>query len=132
MGASSFPGLKFSKPEPRWIRKQAKVTAEAKAQRECYLAVDQRDGSRCRICAKHVGGAGMLSARIHHHLIYRSTRVIHQSWNVVSICPRCDDLIHREGTLRCSGNADARENGRLAGMKVEKLFADVWRVIAWR
>jgi len=129
MSASNFSGLALPKPPPRWKAKQAKVTAEAKAQRECYAKVDRRDGPRCRICLKRVGGMSLLSARIHHHLIYRSKGIIHEPWNVLSICVECDDAIHREGTLQLHGDADlVDERGQFCGVVVSRLIEAGWDV----
>lgn len=129
MGASNWSGLAIPKPAPRWKSKQAKATREASDQKQCYTAVDKRDGPHCRVCHKRVGGIGLLLARIHHHLIYRSKGVIHETWNVLSICVKCDDLIHREGKLRLSGNADTvDERGRFCGVTIERLKDHGWEI----
>lgn len=129
MGASNWSGLAIPKPEPRWKGKQAKETAAKAAERDCYAKVDKRDGPHCRICGKRVGGIGLLLARIHHHLVYRSKGVIHEAWNVLSICVKCDDQIHREGTLKVYGNADTvDERGQFCGVTIERLKEHGWEV----
>lgn len=129
MGASSWSGLAIPKPSPRWLRKAEKVSALKQAERACYAQVDRRDGHACRVCHARIGGIGMLQARVHHHLIYRSKGVIHEAWNVLSICVKCDDLIHREGRLKLSGNADTvDERGQFCGVVVERLTDAGWTV----
>lgn len=129
MGASNFPGLGLPKPEPRWKAKQAKATEEATAERMCYQTVDKRDGPHCRVCGKRVGGIGLLLARIHHHLVFRSQGGTHEPSNVLSICVKCDDLIHREGTLKLHGDADlVDERGNFCGVVVERLTEAGWEV----
>lgn len=129
MGASNWPGLAIPKPEPRWKSKQAKDTKNASEQKMCYAEVDKRDGPQCRVCCKRVGGIGLLLARIHHHLIYRSLGGAHETWNVLSICVRCDDEIHRLGTLKVHGNADTvDERGHFCGLTIERLKEHGWEI----
>lgn len=129
MGASNYRGLAIPKPEPRWKSKQDKATKGASAQKVCYAKVDDRDGPHCRICGKRVGGIGLLLARIHHHLIYRSQGGLHETWNVLSICVKCDDAIHREGTLKVHGNADTvDERGKFCGVTIERAKEQGWEV----
>jgi 5-methylcytosine-specific restriction endonuclease McrA len=74
-------------------------TARARAtqyrsRRATYLrvcdAVDKRDGDTCRCCGVWVG-----YARHHHHIIYRSQRGTHSIDNLLVLCPRCHDAVHR-------------------------------------
>ena len=113
------------KPSPRWIEKAQRKADEAKAIKDCYREVDRRDGSRCRICERRVCGVSMDTKRIHHHLVYRSAGGDHLPANVLSICPRCDDLIHREGKLRVTGDANKRNSeGRFCGVRVQRWVGD--------
>jgi len=109
------------KPRPLWMEKAEKRAAEAKAQRECYAAVDRRDGPACRVCGARVGGLGTLEARHHHHLVYRSKGGEHDASNVLSLCVKCHTALHA-GEIRLSGDANARlaESGRLGGVKLER------------
>jgi 5-methylcytosine-specific restriction endonuclease McrA len=132
MGASNWPGLAIPKPEPRWKSKQAKVTAEQKAERECYAQVDRRDSHCCRVCRARVGGVGMLAAVHHHHLEYRSRGGDHSTANVVSLCVRCHSAVHA-AEIRLSGDADERNSvGVLNGLKLEKAHESGWKVEGWR
>lgn len=130
MSASSSPDLKYAKPEPRWKAKRALAAIEAKLQRDCYLAVDRRDGPRCRVCKAHVGGLGTLKARHHHHLIYRSKGGAHEQQSVLSLCVACHDAIHRLAVLRLTGDANLRSphTGALCGVKIERVTESGWCV----
>jgi 5-methylcytosine-specific restriction endonuclease McrA len=116
------------KPEPRFSAKQRAKAAEAKRLRECYRDVDARDGHVCRPCRARVGGKELGTRTVHHHLVYRSQGGQHTTANVITICERCDDLIHREGKLHLSGNADKRNGeGRLCGVASERREDTTWR-----
>ena len=116
------------KPSPRWVAKAQKRAEEAKQIKATYAAVDRRDGPSCRVCGARVGGLGMITKRIHHHIRFRSLGGKHITSNVLSICPRCDDLLHREGRLMLSGNADlVDERGRFCGVTVERLTESGWQ-----
>jgi hypothetical protein len=124
----AMPFLPQPKPAPRALEKLKRKAAEARAIKECYAEVDRRDGSQCRVCKKRVGGISMLHKRIHHHLIYRSAGGPHEPWNLLSICMVCDDLIHREGVLKVSGDANAvNSQGQFCGVKVERLVKNTWQ-----
>jgi hypothetical protein len=121
------------KPEPRFKAKLRAKAEEVKQLKTCYAEVDQRDGHQCRICRARVGGLSMTTKRIHHHIVFRSRGGAHVPSNVASICPGCDDLIHREGRLQVSGDANERNSqGQLCGLKVERLTDAGWRVEGWR
>lgn len=130
MSASSFPGLAIPKPAPRWMDKARQKAEDIKAERQCYRAVDARDGRRCRVCRRQLGGLGMLNAVVHHHLVYRSkTSDPHRSENVITICRTCDDQVHRAGRLRLTGDADLTdERGRFCGVTIERLTESGWAV----
>ena len=112
--------------------KQARVSAATAAERACYLAVNARDGHRCRVCQRAVGGIGLLDRVIHHHLIFRSQGGAHDSANVLTICPSCDEAVHRSGKLQLAGDADQQdERGRLNGVSVSRLHEAGWKVDRW-
>lgn len=122
----------------RYARKKAKVTAEEKAERDCYRHVNERDKRICRVCqAQTSAQGGLLHGTIHHHLIYRSGISVqagrHATWNVLTICPDCNDAIHTKGTLKLEGDADLRDKatGKLCGVKVERPGESGWRVEKW-
>lgn len=119
----------------RYARKKAKVSAEDKAERECYRKVNDRDHRICRVCLTQTSAqGGLLRGTIHHHLIYRSGISVqagrHATWNVITICPDCNDAIHTKGTLRLEGDADARDavTGKLAGVQVSRYTESGWTV----
>lgn len=121
------------KTPPRFLEKAARKAAEVKAIKDCYRQVDARDGATCRLCKRNVGGKTMDTARVHHHLIFRSAGGEHTTANVLSICPFCDDLIHREGKLKVSGNADTlNSQGQFCGVRVERLVRDIWKIEGMR
>ena len=121
------------KPAPRWVEKAKRKADEAKAIKECYAAVDQRDGRQCRVCQARVGGVGLLDATHHHHLQYRSKGGEHSTDNVITLCVRCHTALHA-GEIALSGDANARaaESGRLCGVKLERAVDGAWRVEGWR
>jgi 5-methylcytosine-specific restriction endonuclease McrA len=65
--------------------------------------VDTRDGPQCRACRGWVGDAAH-----HHHIVYRSHRDAHTDTarNLVRLCPRCHDLVHRHQILVYGTSAD--------------------------
>jgi hypothetical protein len=127
-GAALMAFTPVPKPAPRWLQKAKRKADEARAIKACYAEVDRRDGDQCRICQVHVGGISMLRKRIHHHLVFRSKLGTHTPDNVLSICMRCDDAIHREGVLKVSGDANAvNSQGQFCGVKVERLVKNTWQ-----
>lgn len=136
MSASNYPGLALPKPEPRWKSKQRKVTAERAEIRDVYLLVDKRDNHCCRICFKRVGGIGLLYAAHHHHLVSRSIATQaekHTTANICTLCAVCHDAVENSGTLRLSGDADARSPvGVLCGLTLEKAIDGDWAVVGSR
>lgn len=130
--AIDYSRLAIPKPTPRWMEKAKKVAASKKAERECYAAVDKRDGHCCRVCHARVGGIGMLQAVHHHHLVYRSRGGGHDTNNVISLCVKCHGAVHN-GEMQLSGDANARNSiGVLNGVKLERLTEAGWRVEGWR
>jgi 5-methylcytosine-specific restriction endonuclease McrA len=115
--------------------KAERVAREKAEERECYRLVDLRDEHQCRVCGRRVGGIGQLHKTVHHHLVYRSKadrEMKHTTRNVLTICPTCDELVHRKGTMRLTGDADARDYRRkFSGVSVERLIGDKWEVVAW-
>ena len=67
-------------------RKKKKRAAVSDALWACYIAVDARDGGRCRVC-----GA---PATDHHHLRERSLGGKHTTKNVLAVCRRCHGDFH--------------------------------------
>jgi hypothetical protein len=119
------------KPAPRVLEKQQKRADEAKAIRDCYRLVDARDKGRCRVCKKRASptAVGLLERMSHHHMVYRSKTIIHESWNVLSVCSRCDAAIHVEGVLRVTGDADLRDElGKFCGVVLERLTEAGWTI----
>lgn len=115
------------KPAPRWLEKAQRRADEARAIKACYAQVDRRDGPHCRVCGRRVGGLGMLEARHHHHLVYRSRGGEHLTRNVLSLCRPCHAAVH-DSEVRLSGDADATrlEDGRLGGVLVERWTESGW------
>lgn len=54
----------------------------------CRRVLD-RDGWRCRNKA-----CGMRNSLHVHHVIYRSQGGVDESWNLITICNECHDLVH--------------------------------------
>lgn len=127
-------------PLPKTVRgfsrvdaKAARDAEEARAERECYAAVDVRDGLRCRVTGVQLARGASLTKRAHrHHMEKRSQGGAHDTRNVITVSPKVHDDIHVRGILRLSGDADAvDERGRLAGVKVEELTEAGWAVTRW-
>jgi hypothetical protein len=109
--------------QTRRARKQARVTADTRAERACYRHVDARDGDACRICRRWIGARA-----IHHHMIPRSrisvARGRHSFSNVIRICTDpCDEAIHRTATLHVEGDAEQR-----GGVEVWVRDSNDWRL----
>lgn len=66
--------------------------------------VDARDGPQCRACRGWVGDAAH-----HHHLTYRSHGGLHTAHNLVTLCVRCHDLVHRHKLLVFGTTAETVE-----------------------
>ena len=78
-----------------------------KRQRQYKVAcaeVDIRDGPQCRACRMWVGDAAH-----HHHLTYRSHGGLHTVHNLVKLCPRCHELVHRRRLLVSGTTAETVE-----------------------
>lgn len=114
--------------------KHAKDNAKDAAEARCYALVDARDELRCRVTGKLLSKRGGLTTRVErHHMISRGAGGPHESWNVVTVSPETHAEIEVKGTLRLTGDADARdERGRLCGVKVERPGpGDVMTVVGW-
>ena len=76
----------------------------ARSRRESYrrvcAVVDARDGETCRCCGVWVG-----QCRHHHHIVYRSQRGTDSLDNLLVLCPRCHDAVHRH-EVAIEGDAD--------------------------
>lgn len=109
---------------------------EEQAQLEAaWRIVDARDGWRCRICNRSAvpGAVARKDRGERHHIIPRSRGGPHESWNLILVCKKDHDAIHKLGILDVSGNADERKaSGRLCGVLVRKVVGGVWRVLGWR
>jgi 5-methylcytosine-specific restriction endonuclease McrA len=127
------PIPKTVKGKTRADEKTERDKADDAAEQACYRLVDKRDRFRCRVTGVLLVMGGSLTKAIHrHHLIFRSQQGPHETWNVLTISRAVHDLIHVHGTLRLSGDADARDaDGKLCGVKVEKLLDGVWVVARW-
>lgn len=118
-----------TRAEDKHLRDNAKTLAED----HCYKAVDARDELRCRVSGKRLSKQGGLTTRVErHHMISRGAGGPHESWNVVTLSPEVHGEITTKGTLRVTGDADARDDrGRLCGVRVERLVNDVWVDAGW-
>ena len=120
------------KPTSRVEAKRAKRAAEAKQIRECYQAVDARDGGKCRICGRWAkpDAVGLLERMHRHHMVYRSQGGEHAPENVLSVCAACHAAIHVRGVLRVTGDANVRDavTGAFCGVTVERLRDGGWHV----
>jgi hypothetical protein len=127
------PLAKTVKGKTRTDEKDARDKAKARAEDACYALVDARDGLRCRVTGKRLIKGGGLTTRVErHHLISRGAGGLHETWNVVTVSPEIHARIEVAGTMRLSGDADARdERGRFCGVKVEELIGDVMTVTRW-
>lgn len=116
------------KPEPRFARKQLDRADEAKQVKACYARVDARDGRRCRVCGVAVTAVGVATRVHHHHLVYRSRGGVHETQNVLSLCPACHHAVH-QADIRLSGDADLRSphTGAFMGIVLERYTEAGWR-----
>jgi ferredoxin len=115
---------------PRAKQKLHDRATEAKALKDCYKAVDARDGTHCRICGRfcYPQAIGLLSRAERHHMVYRSQGGKHETRNVLTVCKAiCHPAIHVQAILRVSGDADLRDDtGKLCGVFVEHLKDGQW------
>jgi hypothetical protein len=106
-GASTMPieydKLFFNKGTPRVALKMARATLKAKAERECRIAVDRRDGRRCFVfgCRKY--------AREKHHIVKRSQGGPWITSNILSACTPHHQYL-TAGLIRTSGNPDVKDD----------------------
>jgi hypothetical protein len=125
-----YSQLPFSKGPSRYEEKAANAKAEARTIADVYALVDQRDGPCCRICGCYLqrGGLTILSRAHHHHITPRSLNGPTTPENLVRLCSKCHEDEHR-CRIRISGDADeCNELGMLAGVKVERLENDTWKI----
>ena len=79
----------------------------AKREREYKVVcaeVDARDGDHCRACGKYAGDFAH-----HHHLIFRSHGGLNSPSNLIKLCVKCHDLVHRRRLLVHGTSADSVE-----------------------
>ena len=94
LGPGSIP-----KGTPRVIDRIQQKRDYAKQERECRIAVKQRDKGRCvvpgcREASKHL-----------HHIVYRSRGGKWQSGNIASLCVMHHQMVHA-ALIQIDGNAD--------------------------
>jgi hypothetical protein len=132
---SGQPLSKLSGGMTRAEQKAARKAEDAAKWAGCCKAVDARDQGRCRVCGRRCSptAIGELEKAERHHLIFRSQGGVDESWNVVTICKsKCHGDIHTRGTLKLSGDADARdERGKLTGVCVQRPGDGTWEVRKW-
>lgn len=118
-----------------WREHRTAKRAMAEAElRRVYALVDARDQGRCRVCGRRCSTtASSLADRAErHHLQPRSLGGPDTTANLATVCRSCHDERHTKGTLALSGNADHRdEQGRLAGIHVERITEAGWRTVGW-
>jgi 5-methylcytosine-specific restriction endonuclease McrA len=99
--AMNTAALRFPKPTPPVLLKRQAQRDQARQLREARAFVRQRDGGRCRCCAK--AGAQV------HHLVYRSQRGEHDPSNLALLCQKCHQDIHAHLiTVRFGGKNKAQ------------------------
>lgn len=76
-----------------------KARTRSAGYRQVCAAVDMRDGGTCRCCGAWAG-----EARHHHHIVFRSQRGADTLDNILVLCARCHESVHRH-TLTITGNA---------------------------
>lgn len=101
--------------------------ADTKQWRAVCKVVDVRDNRQCRCCDRRSDpeAPGLLKRGHRHHIQYRSAGGPDESWNLVSLCFQCHDLVHVKHTLEVEGNADValtfkRENPATGGWYVTR------------
>lgn len=97
------------KPRPRIHDRAARLLARQALANAARAAIWRRDGSRCRVCGKHVkkGAVDSVEAGHMHHLTYRSQGGTDKDWEgLVLLCCWCHSAVHNH-TLTLSGRASA-------------------------
>lgn len=115
----------LAKPEPHTRVKARADRQQAKADKEVYAYVSDRDGLRCRACGEYGG------VDIHRH--HLRGRAFTTASDVCCLCDDCHGFLHiRVGgkLLKLSGDANARDAyGALNGLTLETRQNDgSWRV----
>lgn len=124
MGASSYPGLKYAKPEPRVKVRKVKVNEADKHERQVYAAVDRRDKLRCVVTGRKANPYATDSLdRLHHHHILQRGRDQGptETWNIASVHATAHALIH-QNVLTIEGNADVALRIAIKAKVIEDLF----------
>ena len=120
------------KPTSRVEAKRARQAEQAKQLRECYQAVDARDGGKCRICGRWAkpNAVGLLQRMHRHHMVYRSQGGEESPENILSVCAACHTAIHVTCITRVSGNANVRDlaSGKFCGVTLERWREGGWHV----
>ena len=93
----------LQKPEKSCLdEKVAKRAAKEANWRAVCRQVDKRDNYRCRACAVscNTDGIDPLDRGHRHHLEFRSKGGQDVASNLITLCARCHDALHRKRTLR--------------------------------
>tara|TARA_R110000824_G_scaffold114851_1_gene265648 strand:+ start:804 stop:1097 length:294 start_codon:yes stop_codon:yes gene_type:complete len=86
-------------PGPTAKARATRTRSRIALYRRVCSVVDERDGDACRCCGVWVG-----DARHHHHIVYRSQRGTDSADNLLVLCARCHDAVHRHD-VNISGDA---------------------------
>lgn len=89
MGASSCPGLKFSKGEPRIVAKTVKRRTVARMDRVEKEKVRQRDKEACRVCLR--------ATRDVHERLFKSLGGVASLLNSICACRACHPFLQEHG-----------------------------------
>lgn len=95
------PNFKHDQPS-RLDAKRDKVAAKEANWREVSRQVDRRDNYRCRAChtACQPDAIDPLGRGHRHHLTFRSKGGQDVASNLILLCARCHDAIHRKRSVR--------------------------------
>jgi hypothetical protein len=103
--------------EPRATTKDKAKKRIVKQRKDAYLAVEKRDGMRCRCCGKPL--VRTLELRLdkleHHHVNGRDCAEPESAKNICCICRECHDERHVTRVLKITGNADGKLRMEKAG-----------------
>ena len=89
------------RPRPREFEQEDKKRELSALERSVRIAVQQRDGRRCRCC-------GRKDRLHHHHLVFRSKGGAWSSENILLLCSGCHALLHARQLWIFGKNADKR------------------------
>lgn len=94
----TFQGTNFkSDLRSRVDDRLTKEADDARAWRAVCKLVDARDMRTCRACGQRTNPDALGLLRGHrHHIIYRSARGPDESWNLLTLCPKCHNDEHQD------------------------------------